>query len=129
VLSPDRDRNIRKFEQDAERLVVYQLDLLAQLERQLRAVHLTMRHIEKLRGIRDRVGPELSNGQRGDELVTLSAEVAQLDVHFKSEHECCTDMQITIAQMQNLLADLRQRVSASPLRDRSSSDSSPGAES
>src|SRR5439155_2120595 len=125
----DRDRRIRRFEQDAEKLVVYQLDLLAQLERQLRSVHQTMRHIEKLRGVKGRVGPELSTGQRGDELVNLSAEVAQLDVHFKSEHECCADMQITIAQMQNLLAELRQRVPPRRSLDRSSSESSPSAES
>src|SRR5947209_6410952 len=109
---PGRDRQVRSFEPDAEKLVVYQLDLLAQLEQQLRAVHHTMRHIEKLRSVKHRVGPELSNGERGDELVTLSDEVAQLDVHFQSEHECCTEMQITIAHMQNLLADLRQRIAS-----------------
>jgi hypothetical protein len=123
-----RGPQIRRFEQDAEKLVVYQLDLLAQLERQLRAVHHTMRHIEKLRSAKDRVGPELSNGARGAELVNLSDEVAQLDVHFKVEHECCTEMQITIAQMQNLLAELRRIVpivrSTGP-----ASESSPDAES
>ena len=39
-------RQMDLLEQDAELLAAYQLDLLAQLERQLRAVHLTMRHIE-----------------------------------------------------------------------------------
>ena len=107
----DRDRRIRRFEQEAEKLVVYQLDLLAQLERQLRAVHQTMRHIEKLRSAKDRIGPELSNGARGDELVNLSDEIAQLDVHFRTEHECCTEMQIAIANMQNRLAELHQHVS------------------
>ena len=43
-------------------LAIYQLDLLADVERQVRAVQHTMRHIEKLRGVRQRVGPELSNG-------------------------------------------------------------------
>jgi hypothetical protein len=119
----DRDRQVRQFEQDAEKLVVYQLDLLAQLERQLRAVHHTMRHIEKLRNAKNRVGPELSNGQRGDALVDLSEEVAQLDVHFTAEHECCTEMQISIAHMQNLLADLRRRVAAGAFAGRSSSES------
>src|SRR5437867_6187205 len=98
-MGTDRDRQIHKFEQDAEKLVVYQLDLLAQLERQLRAVHHTMRHIEKLRSTQHRVGPELSNGRRGGELESLSDEIAQLDVHFRAEHECCTEMQITIAHM------------------------------
>ena len=129
-MATDRDRQIRRFEQDAEKLAVYQLDLLAQLERQLRAVHHTMRHIEKLRSAKNRVGPELSNGKRVDELVSLSDEVAQLDVHFKSEHECCTEMQITIAQMQNLLSDLREHVGRAS-RDRfvSGSGSSADAES
>src|SRR5947209_19868770 len=126
---PGRDRQVRSFEPDAEKLVVYQLDLLAQLERQLRAVHHTMRHIERLRNARHRVGPELSNGERGDELVGLSDEVAQLEVHFKSEHECCTEMQITIAHMQNLLAELRQRVLPDRFPSPSSSESSPDAES
>jgi len=128
-MGPDRESQIRRFEQDAENLVVYQLDLLAQLERQLRAVHHTMRHIEKLRNAKHRVGRELSNGQRGEELVSLSDEIAQLEVHFKSEHECCTDMQITIAHMQNLLADLRQRVASARPSHVSASESSPDAES
>jgi hypothetical protein len=70
-----------------------------------------MRHIEKLRTARDRVGPELSNGQRGNTLKSLSDEIAQLEVHFQSEHECCTEMQTTIAQMQSLLKQLRARTS------------------
>jgi hypothetical protein len=129
VMVQDRDLQVRRFEQNAEKLVVYQLDLLAQLERQLRAVHHTMRHIEKLRSTKDRVGPELSNVARGAELVNLSDEVAQLDVHFKVEHECCTEMQITIAQMQNLLAELRRSVTIDRSTGPSASESSPDAES
>src|SRR5207244_4087630 len=87
----------------------YQLDLLAQLERQLRAVHHTMRHIEKLRSVKHRIGPELSDSQRGDELVSLSREIAELEIHFEGEHQCCTEMQVTIANMQNRLADLQRR--------------------
>ena len=55
---------ILDFEDDAEVLFVQHLDLLAQLEAQLRAVHHTMRRIERLRGGSRRVGPELANGER-----------------------------------------------------------------
>jgi hypothetical protein len=54
-----RERVLATFEQDAETLVTYELDLLAELERQIRAVHRTMRHIEKLRAPTLRIGPEI----------------------------------------------------------------------
>jgi hypothetical protein len=60
-------------------LVLYQLDLIAQLEFQLRCVHQTMRHIEKLRSAQGRVGPELSDGQRGNTLARLSDDIAEVD--------------------------------------------------
>jgi hypothetical protein len=68
--SSHRAHQIHLFERDADMLAVYQVDLLAQVERQVRAVHHTMRHIEKLRSARTRVGPELSNGQR-DEVLAI----------------------------------------------------------
>jgi len=40
--------------------------ITSQFEQQLRAVHHTMRHIEKLRGVKHRRGPALSDGERGD---------------------------------------------------------------
>jgi chaperonin cofactor prefoldin len=102
-----RSAEIRAFEQEAEALATYQLDLLAQLERQLRAVHHTMRHIEKLRDAKHRVGPELSNGKREETLAQLAADIADLDSHITSEHDCCVDMQSTIAQMRERISHLR----------------------
>jgi len=67
------------FESEAELLVNYQLDLIAQLESQLRAIHHTMRHLEKLRGAKHRVGPNLSNLQRADTLLHLSEDLTGLD--------------------------------------------------
>src|ERR1700716_3277052 len=92
-------------------LVVYQLDLLAQLEQQLRAVHHTMRHIEKLRSVKHRVGPELSNGQRDGTLTNLHDEIQAVDTELAVQHGCCLDMQETIAKMQARLAELRRRAS------------------
>jgi prefoldin subunit 5 len=115
-----RAREIRAFEEEAEALATYQLDLLAQLERQIRAVHNTMRDIEKLRSAKHRVGPELSNGQREDTLAHLANAIEDLDSHMSSEHECCADMQATIAQMRDRIVGLRQRVARS---NRAGSDS------
>ena len=56
----------------AEWLALEQLDLLAQVEAQVRSVHHTMRAIEKLRGGEHHVGPELSNGERGTVLTAWS---------------------------------------------------------
>jgi predicted nucleic acid-binding Zn-ribbon protein len=123
----DRTRQIQAFERDAEMLVVYQLDLLAQLERQLRTVHQMMRHIERLRGAKHRIGAELSNGQRGDELITLSDEIGTVESHINAQRECCTDMQTTIAHMQNLLTELRRAVATHV--PRALSTDSPEAES
>ena len=109
----DRAAEIRAFEEEAEALATYQLDLLAQLERQIRAVHNTMRDIEKLRGAKHRVGPELSNGQREETLAHLADAITDLDLHIASEHECCADMQTTIAQMRDRIVGLRHRVAGS----------------
>jgi uncharacterized protein YceH (UPF0502 family) len=105
-----RAGEIRTFEQEAEVLATYQLDLLAQLERQIRAVNHTMRHIEKLRATKHRVGPELSNGQREQTLAHLAEEIVDLDSHITSEHDCCSDMQATIAQMRERITELRRRL-------------------
>ncbi len=52
---------IAAFEQDAGTLVVYETDVIAQIENQLRAARQTIRLVEKLRGLPHRVGPELTN--------------------------------------------------------------------
>jgi uncharacterized coiled-coil protein SlyX len=122
-----RAREIGAFEDEAEVLVACQLDLLAQLERQLRAVHKTMRDIEKLRVVRKRVGPELTNGEREDTLAHLSTAVADLDAHISMQHDCCTDMQATITRMRERVAALRRSVSSHPaaVEDPSSQGSEP----
>jgi hypothetical protein len=114
-----RAKELERFEAEAEVLVAYQLDFLAQLERQLRAVHKTMRDIEKLRSSRNRrVGPELTNGEREDTLVHLSNALSDVEDHIGSEHDCCADMQTTIAHMRERLARMRRLVPGS-VSDRS----------
>src|SRR6186997_2553448 len=103
-----RDKVISDFEADAEVLFVQYLDLLAQLEAQLRAVHHTMRGIERLRGGSRRVGPELSNGERETILAELTQEVGEVDRHVGLEHECCRSMHTTIADMRERVATLKQ---------------------
>jgi len=108
-------------------LTVLHLDLLAQVEQQLRAVHHTMRHIEKLRQAKNRVGPELSNGQRETTLTHLGEEVDALDGQLNAEHACCTEMRDIIAKMQGHVREMRRHVAFS---DRASNEASePGVES
>jgi len=103
----DREGTRRSLEQDAELLVAYQLDLLAQIEAQLRSVHHSMRGIEKLRGNTYRVGPELSNGQSHHTMTILLKEFAALDAHLEGQHESCRAMQDIVEKMQARLAALR----------------------
>lgn len=103
-----RDTEVAAFEDSAELLVAYQLDLLAHLERQLRAAHQMMRHIEKLRTAKKRIGPELSNGQRGDTLAHLNAQLDGLDGQLETQRELCLDMHETVEQMQGKLKELRR---------------------
>lgn len=103
-----RKLGVRAFEDEAEVLLAYQLDLLAQLESQLRATHQMMRQIEKLRTARKRVGPELSNGQRGDALAHLSAELDGLDAQVNAQRELCVDMHRTVDAMHGKLHGFRR---------------------
>jgi hypothetical protein len=107
----NREAGIAAFEREAEVLVVHQLDLLAQLEAQLRAVHRTMRSIERLRGNQHRVGPEPSNGERIDTLRTLSGELTTIDRELNVQHQSCEDMQRSIREMQARLVAIRREVS------------------
>jgi hypothetical protein len=106
--TPDRAAIIKAFEDGAEVIAVHQLDLLAQLEGQLRAVHKTMRCIEKLRSDRHRVGPELSNAERADTLQSLANELTAIDEELHIQHQSCAEMQRSIGKMQARLAALRQ---------------------
>ena len=93
-------------EQEAEYLVVSQLDLLAQLERQLRAVHETMRRIETLRSAKGRVGGELTNSQKIDTLDYLTEELAAIDRELQTQHESCQFMLQTVDKMRERLRQL-----------------------
>ena len=93
------------FERQAEVLVVHQLDLLAQLEKQIRAVHNTLKQIEKLRVAK--LGQELTDDQRGSALTTLASELAVIDKELETQHESCGDMQRCIEQMRQRLGELR----------------------
>ena len=104
-----RAAGLKAFEAEAEKMVVHQIDLVVQLEAQLRAVHRTMRAIGKLRSGRHRLGPELSNGQRGNTLTTLAAEIQAIDQELQVQHQSCLDMQRSIREMQRQLAALRWR--------------------
>jgi hypothetical protein len=104
----ERQSTIVDFEDDGEVLFVQHLDLLAQLEEQLRAVHHTMRRIERLRGGSRRVGPELTNGERESILRELAKEIDELDRHVAIEHDCCRAMHMTIGEMQQRVATLKR---------------------
>jgi phage-related tail protein len=96
-------------EQEAEFLVAYQLDLLAQLERQLRAVHLTMRQIEKLRRAKARrEGFSLSNGEKMDALDSLAEQLEAIDHELQTQHDSCREMLDTVETMRGRLRQLRQ---------------------
>lgn len=97
---------VRRLEDHAEHLVACQLDLLAQMEAQLRAAHRLMRHIEKLRGRQHRVGPELTPPQRSDTLTSLEEEVAGIDGELRTQHQCLAEMHSVIEKMRVALEAL-----------------------
>ena len=103
-----RDSEIRKFEEEAEVLVVYQLDLIAQIESALRAVRQTMRGIEKLRNVSNRVGRELSNSESKDVLESLRQELGVLDDQLLEQHQSTGEMQAIIEKMQTRLVAVKR---------------------
>jgi hypothetical protein len=111
----DRALEFEVFLQDAEMLAISHLDLLAQLERQLRAVHQTMRHIDKLRHLKRRVEPATAP-VAPDQLqlapTSLDEDIETLESHLHIEHSCCSHMRDTIIKMQCRVADLRRHASA-----------------
>jgi hypothetical protein len=111
----------QELEALAEWLALEQLDLLAQVEAQLRAVHHTMRGIEKLRGAKKRIGPELSNGERGSVLQGLADEMAHLDEQLTTQAGCCHAMLATVMKMQKRVEAMKR----SDLSRRSSARSGP----
>ena len=123
---PVRAAGIKVFEAEAEKIVVHQLDLVAQLEAQLRAVHHTMRAIEKMRAAPYRVGRELTNGERGTTLTTLAAAIQAIDEELRVQHQSCLDMQRSIREMQARLATLRAAAAAPPQSDGAETGESEG---
>jgi hypothetical protein len=109
---------VKALEAEAELLAVHQLDLLSQLEAQLRAVHRTMRIIEKLRSVKHRVGPELNDEERGGALRTLASELGRIDQELEVQHRSCADMQELIRGMQGRLTTMRA-IATGPHRDSS----------
>jgi uncharacterized coiled-coil protein SlyX len=110
-----RAAGVRALEEDAELLVLDQLDMLAQVEAQLRAVHHTMRRIEKLRAAKHRRNtPEPSNGERSDALAGLAEELRALDEHLTQQHACGREMQVTVERMHQRLKGLRGAVARAP---------------
>ena len=124
---PRRAAGIKAFEAEAEKIVVHQLDLVAQLEAQLRAVHHTMRAIEKIRAARYRVGRELSNGERATTLTTLTVEVQAIDEELRVQHQSCLDMQRSIREMQALLTRLRKAAAEDAQREGAGTGGSEGS--
>jgi chromosome segregation ATPase len=104
------EANRRLHNQDmaqlAEWLATEQLNLLAEVEAQVRAVHHTMRRIEQLR--QRRGSPELTNGERGKILTGLADEITELEGHISAQSESCQAMQSTIVNMQQRLAAVKQ---------------------
>ena len=121
--SPHRKHQIDAFEQDAELLTAEQFDLLAQIELQLRTIRHTMKHIERLRAARHRVGRELTDGEREHVLTELSSDVSALEEQLDLARQCCGDMHATIERMRERVTALRGRLVASP--DQPSSDDAP----
>lgn len=122
-----RAAGIKAFEAEAEKIVVHQLDLVAQLEAQLRAVHHTMRAIEKMRAARHRVGRELSNGERVTTLTTLGGEIQAIDEELRVQHQSCLDMQRSIREMQARLTALRKQAAAEARPEAPETDGSEGS--
>jgi hypothetical protein len=122
-----RAAGIKAFEAEAEKIVVHQLDLVAQLEAQLRAVHHTMRAIEKMRTARYRVGRELSNGDRSATLTTLAGEIQAIDEELRIQHQSCLDMQRSIREMQARLTALRKAAATDAEPEAAETDGSEGS--
>jgi hypothetical protein len=97
---------LEHVENEAEFLVVNQLDLLAQLEMQMRLVNRCMRQIEKLGNVKYRIGPELSPSQRDVTLTRLKTELTELDEFLGTQQECCRQMHGTIDTMRKRLKAL-----------------------
>jgi len=124
----DRTAILEEFENSAEKLVAHQLDLLAQLEAQLRGVRNMMRHMERLRSPNRRVGAEPSNGERGDGLAHLSHDLTVLDVELATQQQSVDAMHQLVGGMLTCLYQLKRAAEQWESRARESAqDQSTGA--
>lgn len=125
---PDsREAQLEALELEAEILVAHQLDLVAQVERQLRAVHLTMRRIEQLRSASHRrSGSDApSNGARDRTLSHLADELTSIDSELDTQHDLCLEMQGTVEKMRLRLRAMRRQSVAPAASDDTDSSSQP----
>jgi hypothetical protein len=102
-----RPQILRDLERLAEFLNAHQLDLIAQIEGHLRAVHHTMRRISTLRDAGHRVGPELSNGERRTALFGLGDEISEIEANLQLQADTCREMHGIVTRMQEGASDLR----------------------
>ncbi len=110
------------LEREAELLVLQQLDLLVQLEGQVRVVERMKSHLEKLRGAKYRIGPRPAREERQAALARLIDELGELDRQGLLQHQCCLDMRRAVGTMLTSLVTLGSRFpagssSAEPKRD------------
>jgi len=122
-----RDSQVREFEEEAELLVVYQLDLIAQIESALRAVRQTMRGIEKLRNVNSRVGRELSNSESKDVLESLMQELGALDDQLLEQHQSTGEMQSIIEKMQTRLVAMKRAAEKRLFEKSADGETGPGS--
>lgn len=105
----DRALSLAAIEKAAELLSVHQMDLLSQLESQLRAARHTIIAINRLRDKTHREGPEPTNGERSQILIDLSDEISDIDRNLLVQHQTCLDQQRLIREMQARLNALKVR--------------------
>ena len=87
-----------------------------------------MRQIEKLRGVKHRVGPELSNVERGDALKILTRELGTLTKHLNTQGTTCREMLDTVERMQRRLDGLVRSATKRHRERRDDSEPEPGIE-
>jgi hypothetical protein len=102
-----RPEILRDLEGLAEHLNAHQVELIAQIERHLRAVHHTMLRIGTLRDARHRVGPELLNGDRRAALTGLADEIGAIEDQLELQEDTCREMHAIVMRMQEGASDLR----------------------
>ena len=102
-----RETILRGLEERAEQLTAHQLDLIAQVEAHLRAIHHTMRRINTMRATKFRTGPALSNGERLVALTDLAEQMIEIESHLKIQMQTCNEMDRLIGKMLTATADAK----------------------